>query len=316
VVQDAKEFIMPENKPRPNRTLQRKARALAVREGIPYTLALARLQGLMQSQGVHLHLLLAKWMKDTSVGNIYFNSFEEGCFTKDGKRYAIQEPVFSSEEHLLACLKETLEDRAVLDHQRPVLDIVLDDGSRLNVSIPPLAQSTGFIIRKKVHFDYVQAVEQMVPSQFREDIRRWVCEGRSIVLSGATSSGKTTLLNYILTELAQPTKIIICEPSGMELQNLSDKHLVHRIDTVEEILALPQEESLLVLEETRAEKQIRLLAQWPGSYLTTTHGSDVDMTKLRWQRENVRLPVIIQVQGIPSRNGVPKQYRVVDVFAD
>ncbi len=119
-----------------------------------------------------------------------------------------------------------------IDETCPVCDARLEDGSRVNVIIPPLAiDGCAISIRKfakhKITLD--QMVRQGNVSEPLARVLKIAAACRlNIVISGGTGSGKTTLLNA-LSQLIDPGERIVTIEDAAELQ-LLQPHVV-RLET-------------------------------------------------------------------------------------
>ena len=115
-----------------------------------------------------------------------------------------------------------------VDESSPMVDARLPDGSRVNVIIPPLSLDGPCIsIRKfaKAVFsgeDLIR-VDTLTPEML-ELLRACVGARLNIVISGGTSSGKTTLLNVLSSFLPNRERIVTIEDAA-ELQ-LNQRHVI------------------------------------------------------------------------------------------
>jgi type IV secretion system protein VirB11 len=95
---------------------------------------------------------------------------------------------------------------AAINSDNPVLETVLPtDGSRIEVVVPPMSRSPIFSIRtraKQIYSldDYVSA--EILSEHHAQAIRQAILSAKTILVSGATGSGKTTFLNACLRVLA------------------------------------------------------------------------------------------------------------------
>jgi pilus assembly protein CpaF len=102
-----------------------------------------------------------------------------------------------------------------LDLSSPFVDATLRGGERLHVVIPPVAGRHWSInIRKHIQraralADLVEA--GMVPGDVAAFLAGAVVAGLSIVVSGATQAGKTTLLRALSGEIPRTRRVITCE---------------------------------------------------------------------------------------------------------
>jgi pilus assembly protein CpaF len=115
-----------------------------------------------------------------------------------------------------------------VDESSPMVDARLPDGSRVNIIIPPLSLIGPCIsIRKFSRAAY--SGEDMVrlgtlPAEWVSFLQVCVQARLNIVVSGGTSTGKTTLLNVLSSFLPDNERIVTIEDAA-ELQ-LHQEHLV------------------------------------------------------------------------------------------
>lgn len=115
-----------------------------------------------------------------------------------------------------------------VDLSSPFVDASLPDGSRLHVVIPDITQRYWSVnIRKFTK--RIRELNQLValgsmPQQAAEFLRMCVLAGQNILVSGATQSGKTTLLNALLS-CARPADRIVTVEETFEL-DLSARDVV------------------------------------------------------------------------------------------
>ncbi len=115
-----------------------------------------------------------------------------------------------------------------IDESSPMVDARLPDGSRVNVIIPPLAiDGPSISIRKfaRAIFDIEDLVQTETLTRAMADFLQACVQARlNVVVSGGTSTGKTTLLNALSGYLPNQERIITIEDSA-ELQ-LHQRHVV------------------------------------------------------------------------------------------
>ena len=102
-----------------------------------------------------------------------------------------------------------------VDVSNPFVDASLPDGSRLHVVIPDITREHWSVnIRKfstslRELADLVHA--EVLPLQAAHYLRSLVREGKSILISGATQAGKTTLLTALLAAVSDQERIVTVE---------------------------------------------------------------------------------------------------------
>jgi pilus assembly protein CpaF len=115
-----------------------------------------------------------------------------------------------------------------IDHDWPLVDARLPDGSRVNAVIPPVAiDGPSITIRKfsskRLTIDDLISYGSTTP-QMAEFLKACVVARMNIVVSGGTGSGKTTLLNVLSGFIPDSERIVTIEDAA-EL-NLSQAHVV------------------------------------------------------------------------------------------
>jgi len=171
-------------------------------------------------------------VKDPSISDILVNTHSTVFIERNGKLELT--PIrFKDDRHLLRIIDKIVSSvgRRV-DESQPMVDARLQDGSRVNAIVPPLAVDGPLLSIRK--FATVKPdVETLIElgsitreiAQFLEAIVR----GRfNILISGGTGSGKTTLLNAISRFIGEDERILTIEDAA-ELQ-LQQPHVV-RLET-------------------------------------------------------------------------------------
>jgi pilus assembly protein CpaF len=115
-----------------------------------------------------------------------------------------------------------------VDESSPMVDARLPDGSRVNVIIPPLSLVGPCLSIRKFRRG-AMAMDDLVrldalTKEMAEFLRACVLARLNIVISGGTSSGKTTLLNSLSSFIPGDERILTVEDAA-ELQ-LQQKHVV------------------------------------------------------------------------------------------
>jgi pilus assembly protein CpaF len=109
------------------------------------------------------------------------------------------------------------------DRASPCADARLPDGSRAHVVMPPLAVDGPYLTVRRFAARPLTLAD-FGPPTVVSLLRRAVAERRNVVISGATSSGKTTLLNALAAEIGPGQRIVTVEEAA-ELR-LGQDHVV------------------------------------------------------------------------------------------
>ena len=115
-----------------------------------------------------------------------------------------------------------------IDESTPLVDARLEDGSRVNAVIPPLATRGPCITIRK----FARSPLQMdglvtlgsLSAPMANFLKRCVRAKKNMIISGGTGSGKTTLLNVLSTEIPSGERIVTIEDAA-ELR-LNQPHVV------------------------------------------------------------------------------------------
>ncbi|MHB1712283.1 MAG: CpaF family protein [Acidimicrobiales bacterium] len=105
-----------------------------------------------------------------------------------------------------------------LDADSPILNLRLPDGSRLAAMVPPVVHPRPLMTIRKFtsrHFTMTDLIERKMLTEdqattLTESVRR----GDNILISGGTSSGKTTLLNVLADVIPKQERILIIEDTA------------------------------------------------------------------------------------------------------
>lgn len=171
-------------------------------------------------------------LKDPRVSDILINTHASVWVEKFGQL----EPTpirFKDESHLLRVVNKIVAavGRRV-DESSPMVDARLPDGSRVNVAIRPVAVDGPLVsIRKfsKRPFSLDKLVEiGAVRPQIAEVLKAAVKGRVSLIVSGGTGSGKTTMLNALSSYISPKERLLTIEDAA-ELQ-LQQPH-VARLET-------------------------------------------------------------------------------------
>lgn len=152
------------------------------------------------------------------------------------ERYGKVEPTkvrFKDEDHLMRIINKIVASvgRRV-DESSPLVDARLADGSRVNVAVRPVAVDGPQVsIRKfaKRPYSLKRLVENKALAQGMADLLAAAVEGKvSMIISGGTGSGKTTMLNALSAYIPHEERLVTIEDAA-ELQ-LQQPHVV-RLET-------------------------------------------------------------------------------------
>ncbi|THJ34579.1 CpaF family protein [Lampropedia aestuarii] len=167
-------------------------------------------------------------LEDPQVEDILINGHENIYVSRGGmlQRVSVR---FKDDEHVLRIVRRILAPIGRrLDESSPMVDARLPDGGRINVIIEPLAIDGPSVSIRKFRKDPLTPSELVQLGTFNEDICRileMAVQSRcNILVSGGTSSGKTSLLNALANFIPESERIVTIEDTA-EL-SLNHNHVV------------------------------------------------------------------------------------------
>jgi pilus assembly protein CpaF len=171
-------------------------------------------------------------LADATIDEVLVNGHEQVWIERDGllERSAVR---FRSEVELLDVIERVLGPLGRrVDELSPIADGRLADGSRVNVVIPPLAvDGPALSIRRfgRRRPGPEELVERgAIPAEVMDELRAAVAGARTLLISGGTGSGKTTVLNALSVFIGAGERVITIEDAA-ELR-LNRSHVV-RLET-------------------------------------------------------------------------------------
>jgi len=171
-------------------------------------------------------------LKDPTISDILVNRFDRVYIERAGK-LEITGLSFKDNQHLMQII-----DRIVsrigrrVDESSPMVDARLQDGSRVNAIIPPLALDGACLSIRRFGRDPITARNMLDNKTLTEpmlELLSAMVKGRlNLIISGGTGAGKTTVLNVLSGYIPNSERIVTIEDAA-ELQ-LKQEHVV-RLET-------------------------------------------------------------------------------------
>ncbi|MDG2224264.1 MAG: CpaF family protein [Rubripirellula sp.] len=171
-------------------------------------------------------------LKDRGVSDILING-PKNIYVEKGGQLQKSKVEFRDGKHLLQII-----DRIVskvgrrVDETSPMVDARLEDGSRVNAIIPPLALDGAAVSIRRFGSNPLKLEDLLNYKAFTPEMVM-LLEGcikarLNIIIAGGTGSGKTTLLNTLSSFIGHDDRIVTIEDAA-ELQ-LQQDHVV-RLET-------------------------------------------------------------------------------------
>lgn len=177
--------------------------------------------------------VLSGLLEDDEISEIMVNGKNHIFIEKRGKIYSVSEQ-FTSEERLRNVIQQIVSScNRIVNETVPIVDARLEDGSRVNVVLPPVALDGAVMTIRKFpkEFFTMHRLIQMgsITREAAAFLEKMVQAKYNIFISGGTGSGKTTFLNVLSNYIPADERVITIEDSA-ELQINGIPNLV-RLET-------------------------------------------------------------------------------------
>ncbi len=177
--------------------------------------------------------VLQPLVDDPTVTEIMINGPDDVFIEQNGRLFR-KNISFGSQERLENVIQNIVSKvNRIVNESSPIVDARLQDGSRVNVVLPPIALNGPTVTIRKFPenpFTMEQLIQVgSVTEEVADLLRRMVRAKYNIFISGGTGSGKTTFLNALSNFIPHDERIITIEDSA-ELQIRGVDNLV-RMET-------------------------------------------------------------------------------------
>ena len=167
-------------------------------------------------------------LKEPSISDILVNGFDRVYIERGGK-ITLSAVRFKDNAHLLHIIEKIVSQVGRrIDEAQPIVDARLLDGSRVNAIIPPLSLDGPALSIRRFGRHVITAEEMLANHTITRGMLRFLSacvEAKTTMLiSGGTGSGKTTMLNALSRYIPEEERIVTIEDTA-ELQ-LQQRHVV------------------------------------------------------------------------------------------
>jgi pilus assembly protein CpaF len=249
-------------------------------------------------------------LKDPMVNDILINGHEQVYVERAG----VLEPTlvrFKDEAHLLRIVNKIVSavGRRV-DESQPLCDARLLDGSRINIAVRPIAVDGPLVsIRKfsKKPYNLRKLVDiGAIRPQMAELLAAAVKARVTLIISGGTGSGKTTMLNALSAFISEKERLVTIEDAAeLQLQqphvgrmetrppNIEGKGEIRQRELVKNALRMRPDR--IILGECRGEEAFDMLQA-----MNTGHEGSMATVHANTPRDALsRLEQMIGMAGLP-----------------
>ncbi|MBN8555878.1 MAG: CpaF family protein [Deltaproteobacteria bacterium] len=168
------------------------------------------------------------YLDDDSVTEILINAHDSIYIEREGK-LSKTDSQFEDFDALFAAIRNIAQfvGRRI-NEEDPILDARLPDGSRIHIVIPPCAKDGIYMAIRKFGSKPIQVKDLIAKGALSVEMARFLHIAiqlkKNLIVSGATSSGKTTLLNAVSGFIPPDQRIVVIEDAS-ELQ-LQQPHML------------------------------------------------------------------------------------------
>ena len=173
--------------------------------------------------------VIQELIDDAEVNEIMVNGYENIFYEKNGEIYRFNKR-FSNENRLYSVIQQIAGScNRVINEQSPIVDARLKNGDRVNIVIPPVALDGPILTIRRFPKDPI-IMERLVEwgsisSEAAETLSKLTAAGYTIIVSGGTSTGKTTFLNALSAFIPGSERVITIEDNA-ELQLRTIENIV------------------------------------------------------------------------------------------
>ncbi len=259
-------------------------------------------------------------IQDDDLEEIMINGINKPIFVYHRKYGMMKTNIKFSDEKELMDLIDTIarQINRRIDQESPILDGRLIDGSRINATIPPVSADGPSLTIRKFKKDPFTIIDLINSKTISIELAAflWVCfdglgvKSANAIISGGTSSGKTTTLNALCSFINPKERIITIEDT-LELQiphehvirmetrpaNVENKGELTMNDLVKN--SLRQRPDRIIVGEVRADEAITLFTALNTGHsgFGTLHSNDARETITRLTNAPMSVPKIM-IQAI------------------
>src|SRR6187551_2836699 len=230
-------------------------------------------------------------LRDPAVSDILVNRHDLIFVEREGK---LEETdiVFKDDRHLLQIIERIVSSVGRrIDESSPMVDARLQDGSRVNAIIAPLALDGPVLSIRRFRTDRLGANDlvdrESLTQPMLDFLKAAVACRLNIIVSGGTGAGKTTLLNVLSGFIGHNERIVTIEDAAelmlrqrhvvrLETRppNIEGKGAVRQRDLV--VNALRMRPDRIIVGEVRSEEALDMLQAMNTGHdgsLTTIHAN-------------------------------------------
>lgn len=217
------------NKPMSDEEIADRIETAVVQRGKEQYLSLEEKQQLKKELFNALRRLdvLSGLLEDETITEIMINGSNHIFVEREGELIKTEEG-FSDEERLRNVIQQIVSScNRMVNETVPIVDARLEDGSRVNVVLPPIALDGAVMTIRKFPKEFFTMEKLIAFGSISREVANFleilVKARYNVFISGGTGSGKTTLLNVLSNYIPSDQRVITIEDSAeLQLHNISN----------------------------------------------------------------------------------------------
>lgn len=173
--------------------------------------------------------VIQELVDDADVSEIMVNGYEKIFYEKSGTIYRFPKR-FANDKRLYSVIQQIAgECNRAVNEQSPIADARLKNGDRVNIVLPPVALDGPILTirrfpKEPITMEKLQAWGS-ISNEAAQCLKKLTRAGYTIIVSGGTSTGKTTFLNALSRFIPDGERIVTIEDNA-ELQLKSIENIV------------------------------------------------------------------------------------------
>jgi len=165
--------------------------------------------------------ILQELVEDDEITEIMVNGYQNIFVEKGGQLFPCEKE-FVSKERLEDIIQQIVaKANRIVNETNPIVDARLEDGSRVNVVLAPVAINGPIVTIRKFPANPITMSDLIKMNSITEEaakfLQKLVQGGYNIFISGGTGSGKTTFFSILSNYIPREERVITIEDSA-ELQ--------------------------------------------------------------------------------------------------
>lgn len=173
--------------------------------------------------------IIQELIDDPDVNEIMINGYENIFFEKHGKIRRFGKK-FGKKERLDDIVQQIAgECNRAVSEQSPIADARLVNGDRVNIVLPPVAVDGPAVTIRRFPDEPITMDDLIerdsITDLAADELKELTAAGYTILVSGGTSTGKTTFLNALSQYIPKEERIVTIE-DNVELRLMEHENLV------------------------------------------------------------------------------------------